>query len=65
MVQRGKPVRQIVQMPFVFSITPSKPLKAPGAYHDQCLFFACYIFDDNIYVTPYPLTRPEQLETSV
>lgn len=33
--------------------------------HDQCPFYSCYIFDDNAYVSPYPFTRPGELESPV
>jgi len=34
-------------------------------FYDQCPFYSFYLFDDKVYVAPYPFTRPGRLESPV
>jgi hypothetical protein len=34
-------------------------------YSDQCPFYSFYIFDDRVYIAPYPFTRPGKLDAPV
>lgn len=34
-------------------------------YHDQCPFFSFYVFDENVYLSPYPLLRTEEVDSPV
>jgi len=32
---------------------------------DQCPFYSFYLFDDKVYVAPYPFVRPGELDSPV